>query len=339
MTDVAANRMEAMAGQRRNWFLALVGWFKDLIIGGLLCLTPVTAVIVLGWLVRDMRQTAIRRLQEMSQFTDGATGSSRPLPPGWLLGAPGNGFFRRALGGMFENMRTGLSVLPALFLVTLPFTAAWAAGWWAGWENSFNKGYEQSWVGPTLGLLGTAIGLWIMSHLPLALVHVSVERRAAAIFEIRNIRSLVAAGGIRYVGLCTLFVFLALPLFAMRGLPVFGENIIPDLADMSAKEVEGLVALIALIKAGYIFFALRMLRRLSARIYAFAAIRSPYTAAIYSTGEQPPKRPGIIFRFLQLAVLAAVWFGLVAQIFVGQFLNQNWWIWFNHPWLILPWMP
>ena len=47
-----------MAGQRRNWFLALVGWFKDLIIGGLLCLTPVTAVIVLGWLVRDMRQTA-----------------------------------------------------------------------------------------------------------------------------------------------------------------------------------------------------------------------------------------------------------------------------------------
>lgn len=336
---MTANILKTNTDRQRNLFLTLVVWLKDLLIGGIFCLTPVTAIIVLGWLVRDMRRTVLKRLSIISQHPDGVTELDRSHPPSWFLDLRGNGFFRRTLGGLFENAKTGLATLPALFLATLPFTAAWAASWWAGWENSFNKGYEQSWVGPTLGLLGTAIGLWIMAHLPLAIVHMAVERHATAIFEIRRIRGLVAAAGIRYILLSAFFVFFALPLFAIRGLPVFGENIVPGLADMTAKEVEGLVALIAFAKAVYIFFALRMFRRLSARVYAYAVLRSSSAEEIYVTGGGHPKRFGTMFRSMQLVLLAVIWFGLVAQIFVGQFLNQNWWIWFNHPWVVLPWMP
>ena len=37
--------------------------------------------------------------------------------------------------------------------------------------------------------------------------------------------------------------------------------------------------------------------------------------------------------------LAAIWFGLVAQVYVGQFLNHRWWSWVNHPLIGLPWFP
>lgn len=37
------------------------------------------------------------------------------------------------------------------------------------------------------------------------------------------------------------------------------------------------------------------------------------------------------------AVMFAVWFGVVAQIYVSQFLVHDWTHWINHPLIQLPW--
>ena len=94
-----------------GFILRLLGSLKTLIIGTLLCMTPVTAVLVLGWLMRRMRFVAHRRAGIEADR------------PGWILGSRGGGWIARLLGGLALNVRTGLGAAFALLLATLPFTA------------------------------------------------------------------------------------------------------------------------------------------------------------------------------------------------------------------------
>ena len=304
----------------------LVRAIKNTILGTLLCLTPITAIIVLGWMVHYVRTVALRRIENPDQ-------AGQTIRPAWLFGPPGQGILTRLFGALIDNIWSGVATTVGLALVTLPFTALWIGSWWAGWENSFNKGYEQSWVGPTFGLTGTLVGILVLMHLPMALVHHAVDGRIVAFFEIRKIRSLVAWAGFRYVLFSAMTVFLALPLLGMRSLPVFAENIIPGLEDFGPEQIEALKGQIALAKAAYIFISLGIIRYLSARIYVFANRRSS------DLSGSRRKKPWIGFRFIQFLMLAAIWFGLIAQIYIGQFMNHSWWIWINHPYLVLPWWP
>lgn len=319
-TSATAGETRAAKGGGR--ISGVFGLVKNLLIGTLFCLTPVTAVIVLGWTMRYMRAVSLRRLGT-HQSPSGSNGA-----PGWVLGPRGSAFWTRWLGGLWSNLTTGTGGFVSLALATLPFTGLWLLSWWAGWENSFNKSYEQSWAGPALGLAGVAIGLWVMAHLPMALAHQAMEGRWLALFEIRRVRRLVANAGWRYVVLAAAMVVLAMPLFAGRGLPAFIEGIIPGFAELPDTEIEDIMGRLALAKAGYVFLTLVLLRGWAARIYAHAATRLAAT---------PAKKPWLVFRLLRLVLLLGIWFGLVAQIYIGQFLNHNWWYWLNHPYLVLPW--
>lgn len=341
----SATAGETSPVQGRGRISVVFGLVKNLIIGTLLCLTPVTAVIVLGWTMRYMRAVSLRRLGS-HQALARSNGT-----PAWVLGPRGSGFWTRWFGGFRSNMTIGAGGFVSLALATLPFTGLWLLSWWAGWENSFNKSYEQTWVGRSLGLAGVATGLWVMAHLPMALAHQAMAGRSLALFEIRRVRELIAYAGWRYVVLAAATVVLALPLFAGRGLPTFIEAIIPGFAELSADEIQTIMGRLALAKAGYVFLTLVLLRGWAARIYAHAVMRLVPSNAmhIWADGgiERPDagrtiagtsaKRPWLLFRLLQLVLLLGIWFGLVAQIYVGQFLNHNWWYWLNHPYLVLPW--
>ena len=301
---------------------------KNLIFGTACCLTPVTAVIALGWLMRYMRSVAADRMDGVEQVNESI---------GWIMGPKGHGLFLRCFGGFCRNIIVGVGGALSLLLVTLPFTGLWTLSWWAGWENSFNKGYEQAWVGPTVGLTGVAIGLWVMAHLPIALAHQAVENRWFALFELRRVRQLVGLAGWRYVVLSLVMVFFALPIFAARGLPVFAEGIIPGFADFSEDKVKQVAGAIVVIKAMYVFCALVFLRRWAARIYAVAVNRSRHV--VPEKGIEQTKKANWFLRTPHLLILFVIWFGFVALIFVGQFLNNSWVFWINHPFLVLPWLP
>ena len=238
------------------------GLLRDLIVGTLLCTTPVTSVIALGWLTRRMGWAIDRRWQRET------------AKPGWILGPRGQGRTARLLGGLGANIRTGVLTGAGLALLTLPFTLPWLGAWWAGWENSFNKGYEQADVGPVVWLAATAIALPILAHLPLALAHAASEARFGAFFEIRRIRSVAAASGWRLTWLAVLSALFCIPLFGMRAIPVFIEDIVPGFHAMGPEAQGQIAGLFTLGTAALAFTGLLFLRHRAAAIYARATPRA-----------------------------------------------------------------
>jgi hypothetical protein len=291
-------------GGRLRRFLAMG---KNIAIGTLLCTNPVTAIAVLGWLMRRMRSIADGDAQ----------------PPGWLM-AKGESRIARFAGGLLLNVQEGFGAAFTLLLATLPFTALWTLAWWAGWENSFNKGYEQAVVGPLLSLTAVAIAIPVLSLLPMALAHQASQRRWRAFFEWRAVRALIARGGWRYAGLTVLFSVFALPILFFRVLPLFAETFVPGLATMNAEETAGIAEQLLLAHAAVVFISVMVLRGLSARVYRHAR-----------RGLEG-KAPGWPFQIAQWAVMFSAAFAIVAQIYVGQFFNHGWAKWISHPEFLLP---
>jgi hypothetical protein len=77
---------------------------------------------------------------------------------------------------------------------------------------------------------------------------------------------------------------------------------------------------------------LLFLRRASARLHARAALAS-------ASAHASPSLLSWIAATVRSLLLGIVWLALVAQIFVGQFLNHAWIAWLNHPLIALPWLP
>jgi len=328
MAEITPTRAAA-----RPWLTGL----KNLVVGSLLALMPVTAILVLGWLMRDMRRAAMAQ----------ATGVNATLP-GWIAGEGDGSIVARAFGGLAQNIKDGLGTCVALGLSTLPFAGFWIASWWAGWDNSFNKGYEQAFIGPASGLAGLAIFMIMMIYIPLAQAHMAAEARLSAFFEFARVRSVFRHTGWAYVIWTAGIAFFALPVFAARGLPAFVEGLIPQFADFTPQQVNDLAMAIALVMSVYIFVSLVIFRRWQARIYAGAVRRALGGrdraiwdgSALAHAGVRPDTRGGWqLLRPIRFLLLAGLWLFVAILIYVGQFLNHDWQVWLTHPLIFLPWMP
>ena len=317
--------------------LQLIRFVRTVLVGGVLCAFALTSVWAMGWLQGAARRHAL------------SVAGQRDAGPTWVMGARGHGWIVRLFGGLSQNIRRGAWAVIGLALLTLPFTGLWLVSWWAGWENSFNKGYEQSFVGPTVGMLGAGLACVIFVFLPMALAHQSVEDRPFAILELRKVRSAVSHTGIGYIVFTLACVVASFPIFAGRGLIVFVEGIVPGLADYGPQEIDALLFQIAVAKGLYVFSAFTVLRQWSAGIYARAVLQAG-TGPDFRLWAQSPLLAGVpeplaprrstslaAVRWLRMAILAVIWFGIVAQIFVGQFLNHDWHMWLTHPVFLLPW--
>ncbi|MEM9755909.1 MAG: hypothetical protein AAF914_07950, partial [Pseudomonadota bacterium] len=275
MTEVARRRPLALAIP-----LGTLGVVRDLLIGTLLCMGPVTSVLALGWILRRMGTTIARRR------------GSEAERPGWVMGPRGRGVWVFALGGLAANIRAGATAAGAIFLLTLPVTLIWLGAWWAGWENSFNKGYEQAGVGPSLWAVATLVALPLLAHLPIALAHVAAENRLSAAFEWRRIRQIAAAARWRLPALAALSVICALPFLGLRMVPVFIEGVVLGFADMTAAEQSQIANTLALIGAALAFAAGAYLRLRAAVHYAAAETR---------------QRPARALAILTVGCACAIW--------------------------------
>ncbi len=306
----------------------------SLLIGSILALSGPTSLLLLGWLMRQTRDAAFKR-----------AGLER-AHIGWVLGAPGRGFFHRLLGGLAASIREGVLAAISLMLATLPFTAAWILSWWAGWENSFSKGYEQALVGPALGISGILIFAILMIYLPMALAHQAVEGRAFALFEYRQVKSAVRHSGWRYIGLALLTVVLAIPLFGSRILIIFSEGIYPGIVDFTPDQLATLSQAILFAKAVYVVVTLTILRRWVGRIYADAAIRARVgrdatlwtNSALARATTEISYRGYFIGRVLRFILLFGIWIAFAIQLYFTQFMKHSWMAWITQPYTFLPWV-
>jgi hypothetical protein len=305
-------------------------------VGTLLCTGPVTAVIALGWLMRRSGYLARTRFGAAEEV------------PGWLFGpretgGRASGRVVRALGGLGANIRSGLLALAALLIWTLPFTLLWLGAWWAGWENSFNKGYEQAFVGPSVFLAGAVLAALILPALPLMLSHVAAEDRLSAAFDLRRLRSVIAQSGWRIPALSLIAAVFALPFAAARGLVTTATDWAPWIADLSPDDLAALQGRITLGLAALAFFTVWIHRALATRIYARAAARAAgvrpglWDGTEAAEGAMPAHPASRLLTGLCYAVAMASTLGLAFLILAGQFLDHAWWRWIFHPALTLPW--
>jgi hypothetical protein len=308
----------------------------DTSIGTLLCTGPVSAVIALGWLARRSGHHARDRFGAAEEA------------PGWLFGAReyngrSAGRIARMLGGLGANIRSGLMALTALLVWTLPFTLLWLGAWWAGWENSFNKGYEQAFVGPSVFLFGVLGAAAVLPVLPLMFAHLGTEDRFSAAFELRRLRSVVAQAGWHIPALSILTTLCALPFAAARGLVTTATDTWPALEEMSPDQIAEIKVQIALALAAISFVSAWLVRSLAARIYSRAAARASglkpglWDGAQASEGAIAATRRSPVILMLWYGLAVAPSFGLCFLILVGQFLDHAWWRWLFHPALTLPW--
>lgn len=305
-------------------------------IGTFLCAGPVTAVIALGWLTRRQGHLARDRFGAAEET------------PGWLFGpreveGRPTGRLARPLGGLAANIRAGLMALAALLAWTLPFTLLWLGAWWAGWENSFNKGYEQAFVGPSVFLFGAMLAALILPALPLMLAHLAAEDRLSAAFELRRLRGLVAQAGWRIPALSILTTLCALPFFAARGLITTAGDWAPWTQDLTPDEAAALNGQIALALGAVAFLATWTLRSLAARAYAFAAPRAAglrpgrWDGTEAAEAAQPARSRSRLITALWYVVAMTATLATAFLILAGQFLDHAWWRWLFHPALTLPW--
>lgn len=328
-----------------------IGKLVRFIAAVLACLTPVTALFVLGALQQLMRRVGTQQIEKLG---DHLIRRPHADPTADVLSASDrlrSGRLKRAIDTLRQYFVEGCQAAFSLAIATLPFSLLWLFSWWAGWENSFNKGYEQSWVGPSLGLLGVFVALNVLIYVPMGLAHQAMEHRWQSFFHIRRVVSLIDCAGWRYVALAGLTAVAGLPLFAAQGLPVFIENIRPGFEHFTAEQVKEVAGQFKLLAAIYVVVALVILRWLAARLYARAlgpAVRRHaqlWAASGYEVRGSEPMRGAAgrswmrqIGRIVRIGLLWVILFGLVAQIFVAQFLNYQWWNWLTHPFYLLPWV-
>src|SRR5207253_8164502 len=99
-----------------------------------------------------------------------------------------------------------------------------------GWLNSFNKGYEQAWIGPTAGIIGTLLLALGLIYVPLARVHMAVTGEARAFFEARLIWRLIRARLLLFTGYMGVLLLLAIPQEVFKILPLYLGNLWEDLS-------------------------------------------------------------------------------------------------------------
>ena len=364
--------------------LRLLAFPLKLLLGVLLCLTPVTAVLVLGWLQRLMQREVHKTWHRRSDAAlQGRSfqGFALAMPesrrwarwPNWIWREDAGAALAEAwtdarslrgllgvLGGaLWDNLRLGLQSLLTLSLLLLPWSVLWLLGWWGGWENSFNKGYEQAAVGPVVCLIGVAGFVLAMMYLPLALARQAASGSWRSAFQHRIVRALLRRRRLACLGLALLYGLFALPLFALRGLPVFVENWFPGFVALGPAEIEDFRGQLIFWASAYLFGALIVLRLAAARIYAGALLRALGDGEITPQDLAPPERDclarldllpagapapqgrGLLRRLPRAPLVlasAAVWTGIAFLVFFGQFLNHAWILWLNHPLIQLPWL-
>jgi len=285
--------------------------------------------------------------------------------------APGEGRWhhigrcaRALVHSLWANVRIGFQGTANTALFLLPAGVLMNFSWYDGWHNSFNKGYEQYAVGMSIGWIGILCFIAAMLYVPLAQAHQAVTGEWRAFYDFRLVWGMVRSRWASCLMLAVLYTLLMVPVTVIRIAPMFFPQAIPGFGDLSHARALKILNDYYFVAALWVFPAYVALRLAAGRIYArglLAGIQSgrvpagslrPFISAQLArlALDRPlnPRRRHVLVRvasstsvfFLRAAAIVAavlLWFTVVAQLYIQQFLNyipaQGW---LNHPLVQLP---
>jgi hypothetical protein len=228
----------ANAAPVRNRILGRVLGLRHFVLGVVLVQGWLGALVALGWAQRLARRSVLhtwwlgrpstRQDLSFERFCveDAATRDLHHWPR-WILGEPTtpdrtrSSLAGRLLGGLCRNLVGGGIAAVGAFLLLGPSELFWATSWYAGWQNSFNKGYEHAWFGPSvfaLGLVGFAAGMVLV---PFALTRLAVTGRLRTVLEWRLLWRLASRRWAASAALASLLVLTSSAALVVKVLPGF----------------------------------------------------------------------------------------------------------------------
>jgi hypothetical protein len=375
-----------------KWAGAFFGWCWRILVGGLLCFNLFGAIVVTGWTYRWMQGLVLRGWYKRSRFRDRGSfedfcasfGDDAPVSrPRWFVqermhaalnrpvafGRP-PGATRKILRvlrlpwhSLWLNFKIGFQGLFATFLLSGLGCLIMLFSWEFGWLNSFNKGYEQAFIGPLTGLLGIFIFIAVMFYVPMAQVHQAVTGEFRAFFDIRFVWRLIQARLSAYVFLAALIAMLSVPLEVLKTAPVSFDDHFDTWTNASDAEVYAMLRNYFVVCSFVLFLFLMVWRWLAARIYRSAVLKVLELGWITRAELHPTlalwlDRLGVfpvptletagityvvksgsrmVYRRMLFVFLFFIWFGFVAKVYVGQFFKMDPAQGFlNHPLVQLP---
>ena len=268
----------------------LIRLLWSLLVCTLFAQAMLTSVLALGWVYRWVRHSVTKRLFDISPVAESiqwhkfasnhqeltfVRDSPRLL---WRqVGAPcpTNAILKR-FHGLFHSLWLNLKIGVVAILTTWSFTIIpcifWAMAWYTGWHISFNKMYEESATGASLGFLGMVLFTAVMLYLPSAQARHAFTGDWQSFFDVRFVRTLLCRRPLQLLLLALGYAISSVVLTFFKALPVFLPAINPALEALSAAEAleflndyyfyTGLVALL-------LFF---ILKTAGGRIYSGALV-------------------------------------------------------------------
>ncbi len=314
----------------------LAGWGRVLLrflLGVLFTQFPLGALLLAGWGQEVVRRAALREWAGANATPDLCAW------PSFAMAEPHENLedgsrlrrgFRQLTGGLLRNARLALKGLFCTYCLTLPGVVLWAFSWRYGWDNSFNKGYEQAFIGPTLGISGIVLFIIAMFYVPLAQAQLAVCGNVSSFFRWRVVRAVFMNNLHGVLWLALAYALAALPINFLLAAVLFRFN---ESADVAA--IPDAVFRSTLDR--YFFFAgmvalplFAWVRVTAGRVYARGLRKAvkgngqdglridEVNAAMLAKKSHPIRRTLLVPIALLLVV---IWFTFVAQIYVRQFLN------------------
>ncbi len=273
-----------------RWLGWVFGWLWSFAIGAVFCLTPVTGLIVLGWLGRWMRGRVLRGLYLASPRRDELSleaacaelGERVPGRPRWILREPTEprpATLRSRLTGLVgslgDNLWMGLRLAVGTWLLYGWACVLLFVGWEYGWEISFNKVYERSTVGVSTTLLGMILACVLLPYVLLAQVHVAVTGQLRSILDHRLIRRMIRVSLLPLLGVALLLLLFGTVFAGLKSLGRLGLGSQLG-SEPTAQEIRTLHAQLE----AFFFWScvglmavLLLLKGLAARIYRGALVK------------------------------------------------------------------
>ena len=320
---------------------------------------------------RWWKQSESRGTQTFAEFcaSDSGTAAHRQWPnfithEGFREGGT-RGWLSALFAAFARNLRLGTQALCNTSILLLPAGLLMWFGWYDGWQNSFNKGYENYAVGITISFIGIGWFIAAMFYMPMAQARQAVTGDWRAFWDGRVVRAVARERWLAGLLFAALISLLAVPCNVMKSWPMFQMNVQPAVQDFT--DAQALKWLNDYFFAcGFSFVLYYVLVRLAgARLYAgglVAAVRNGRIAGsqLHETErvalerlqllhqQLPPERPfalrvarwgaSTFGRGVAGFALFWLWFSVIAQLYVNEFLHyhvaQGW---LNQPLIQLPW--
>ncbi len=362
------------------------------VLGMALCQSVFGSLAVIGWTYRLMQRSVVKYWWDQSRLASGVAGFHSFLAsdsrtrdhlhwPNWILQQnfreairrdPREGLPRhrltvvKALGSSFwANVRIGVPGIFNTWVLTLPGCVLGLFAWYAGWNNSFNKGYEQAWIGPAVGLLGIALFIAALLYVPMAQARQAITGDWRRFYDFRLVWTLVRRRWPACLGLAMLYSLVSIPILVLGALPMSFPQMNPAMIDFTDQQVIRYLSRYFFWAAAFTFPAFVVVRLVAARIYGSTLLKAVQSGAIgedaLSEEEwhalhrldlirvQPDRQRHPVLRVIAWAgtragrmtfgiLTALVWFTLVSQIYILHFFNYRGAPgWLNQPLVQLPW--